>query len=80
MVAMMIVMVIVVVMIMWFMMMVMLMTGGRFLNSVYTNCYDSQWPRVFLLKNIVFVRLQIISYYIKRHSVGPSQIGALPGE
>ena len=33
-----------------------------------------------LLKNIGFVRLQIVSYYIKGHSAGPSQIGALPEE
>ena len=33
-----------------------------------------------LLKAVVFVRLQIISYYIKRHSTGLSRIGAVPGE
>ena len=33
-----------------------------------------------ILKTVDFVCLQIISYYIKGHSAGPSQIGALPGE
>ena len=33
-----------------------------------------------LLKTVVFVRLQIISYYIRGHSAGPSEIGAVSGE
>jgi len=33
-----------------------------------------------LLKTAVFVRPQIISYYIKGHSAGPSRIAAVSGE